>query len=208
MVKHKDAYDGDLPLADLASEIDNKHEENKKNLTVRQKREQLKKAKSFTTRWGQGNFEATMKALYDEVARLAGRMERWKMEELRDRQMRAMEEYHTLWTHTTSPFDLVDEAVRIKANIPRLRYRADKDIPNDIRNEMYGPDAKNDSKKIAKLEAEAERIRREKMPAAAFRIYEIWCTVGAIIQTDADARMAVKLSDYEDYDFEYKEEDL
>lgn len=210
MAKHKDSISGDQSLAEIAAQIDGKPEENEQKLTVREKRERAKKAKSFTSRWQQANYERTMKALYDEAARLAGRMERWKTEELKTRGMDAMDEFHNDINKDLfdSPFDLVDEAVRIKANIPRLRYRAEKDLTNEIYQEQFNPSRKNDPKKIAKYEAEIERIKREKMPASAFRIYEIWCIVGEIIKDHADSRMTLELSDYEDYDFEYKEEDL
>lgn len=204
MAKHKDAIDGDQSLAEIAAQIDGNRPEDQKPLTVREKRELARKARAFTARWQQANYENTMKALYDEVARLAGRMERWKTEELKLNQMRAFTEYKDAYIKD-APFDLVDEAIRLKAHIPRLRWRALNELEDKAMNAEI---MDGDKEKADKIRAEADRIIREKMPAAAFRIYEIWCIVGKVIHSDADKRMVLKLSDYEEYDFEYKEEDL
>lgn len=177
--------------------------EEKPKLTVRQQQEKDRKNRAFTVKWRRMEYEETMKALYDEVARLAGRMERWMKEEYRLRGFEAEREYRG---YANAPFDLIEEASRLKNNIPKMRWRVKHDIPNEIRKEQFGPEAKNDAKKIAKLEADIARIEKEKMPAAAFRIYEIWCEVAYTMTKNAHQNEYVKLSDYEVYDYDYEED--
>lgn len=196
----KNVIDGDQSLAEIAAQIDGDRPEDKKPLSAREQAAKDKKNKAFTVKWRRMNYEETMKAFYSEVARLAGYMERWKREELKTRGMAAMNEYTG---YDNAPFDLCDEAAQLKAQIHRLRYRGEKELPGLAYEARV---MESDEKKALKYEAEAERNLKEKMPRAAFRIYELFCQVAHVIQTDTDQRMVVKLSDYEEYDYEYEED--
>lgn len=200
MAKAKNAYDGGQSLAELAAAIDGQHEENKDKLSVREKADRDRKNKAFTVKWRRMDYDETMKAFYSEVSRLAGTMERWKREELQTRRHQAVMDYTG---YANAPFDLVDEAVALRKQIHRLRYRANTELPDQAYEVRT---LEGDEEKAKKLEAEATRLIEEKMPAVAFKIYRNFCKVAHVIQTDTDQRMVVKLSDYEVYDYDYEEE--
>lgn len=197
---HKNAYDGDQSLADLAAQIDGKHEENKKNLSAREKANLERKNKAFTVKWRRMDYDETMKAFYSEVSRLAGTMERWKREELQTHRHEAVKNYTG---YDNAPFDLVDEAVALRKQIHRLRYKITTELPDKAQNARI---MEEDEEKAKKFEAEAVRLEEEKMPSVAFKIYRNFCKIAHVIQTDTDQRMVVKLSDYETYDYDYEEE--